>query len=111
MQTIPTVSDMLSSLGIAPVNPGTSTGSQPWSSETLITSFSPVDGAPIAQVSVTTQEQMNQVVETAQRAFLTWRQVPAPKRGEVVRQFGMALREKKEVLGALVSYEMGKSYQ
>ena len=111
MQNIPSVSDMLSQLGIASVNPGTSTGSDQHTSNEVLTSYSPVNGAPIAQVSVTTQGQMNHVVETAQRAFVAWRQIPAPKRGEVVRQFGMALREKKEVLGALVSYEMGKSYQ
>jgi aldehyde dehydrogenase (NAD+) len=111
MQNIPSVSDMLSQLGVASVNPGTSTGSDQHTSNEVLTSYSPVNGAPIDQVSVTTQGQMNHVVETAQRAFVAWRQIPAPKRGEVVRQFGMALREKKEVLGALVSYEMGKSYQ
>ena len=95
MQNIPSVSDMLSQLGIASVNPGTSTGSDQHTSNEVLTSYSPVNGAPIAQVSVTTQGQMNHVVETAQRAFVAWRQIPAPKRGEVVRQFGMALREKK----------------
>src|SRR5690606_362684 len=56
-------------------------------------------------------EDYEKVVAQAAAAFKEWRLVPAPKRGEIVRQFGALLREKKESLGALVSYEMGKSLQ
>lgn len=72
---------------------------------------SPVDGMPITEVALATQAEWNTVVDTAQHAYLQWRNIPAPKRGEIVRQIGEALRKNKENLGALVSYEMGKSLQ
>lgn len=104
--------DFLLKLGLEASNTGTSTGAE-WlpADGKLIESFSPVDGKLIGKVSATTPEQYEQVIETAQKAFLEWRIVPAPKRGEVVRQYGEALRNHKEALGMLVSYEMGKSYQ
>jgi len=74
-------------------------------------SFSPVDGKPIASVGQATAGEYNAVVEQATEAFATWRNTPAPNRGEIVRQFGEALRVHKQDLGALVSYEMGKSLQ
>ncbi len=94
------------------MNIGTSTGSQ-WipSADAAIESFSPVDGKLIASVSSTDRKSYDAVIHQAQKAFLEWRQWPAPKRGEIVRQIGEALREKKEDLGKLVSYEMGKSLQ
>ena len=98
-------------LGITSVNPGTSTGSNHFGSGTEISSFSPVDGSLIAKVKETTAEDFAQVMQAASAAFETWRTVPAPKRGEIVRQFGEKLRHYKEPLGKLVSYEMGKSYQ
>lgn len=98
-------------LGVTSVNPGTSTGSENFGSGTEIPSFSPVDASLIAKVTETTPEEFESVMETATRAFETWRMVPAPKRGEIVRQFGERLRKFKEPLGKLVSYEMGKSYQ
>ena len=104
---------ILAQLGIANINPAYSTGSN-WgksTSEKIIESYSPVDGEKIAAVSAASQEDYNLVIETAQKAFLAWRTVPAPKRGEMVRQFGEALRANKEALGTLVSYEMGKSLQ
>ena len=70
-----------------------------------------MDGALIARVQTTTREDFVKVIETAEEAFKIWRAVPSPKRGEIVRQFGDRLRELKEPLGKLVSYEMGKSYQ
>ena len=76
-----------------------------------ITSYSPVDGKEIGTVSTTHFEDYNKVIETAQSAFEYWRTVPAPQRGEIVRQFGNKLRDLKEPLGVLVSYEMGKSFQ
>ena len=62
-------------------------------------------------ISVTTKENYDQIIEKAKEAWLVWRTWPAPKRGEIVRQVGEALREKKHALGSLVSYEMGKSLQ
>jgi aldehyde dehydrogenase (NAD+) len=98
-------------LGITSVNPGTSTGSNHFGSGAEISSFSPVDGSLIAKVKQTSEEDFSKVMETACSAFTVWRNVPAPKRGEIVRQFGERLRFYKEPLGKLVSYEMGKSYQ
>lgn len=103
--------DFLVQLGLEKHNAGTSTGLQSTDSKEYISSHSPVDGAMIGSVSQTTRAEYDQVIETAQAAFLTWRQIPAPKRGEVVRQYGEALRTHKDALGRLVSYEMGKSLQ
>jgi len=74
-------------------------------------SHSPVDGQKMGEVSITSREEYDRLVEEAHQAFLIWRETPAPKRGEFVRLLGNKLRENKESLGALVSYEMGKSYQ
>ncbi|WP_194766230.1 aldehyde dehydrogenase family protein [Tamlana sp. I1] len=101
----------LKTLGITPINLGSSTGINSFSNGSIIGSFSPVDGALIAKVKTTSQADYNEVLETATAAFKVWRSKPAPFRGEIVRQFGDKLREKKEALGKLVSYEMGKSYQ
>ncbi len=103
--------DALKALKIAPNNPGTSTGKNWMDSKETIDSFSPVDGKKIASVSATSPEQYEAVIQKAQEAFHIWRTMPAPKRGEIVRQFGDKLRENKEALGKLVSYEMGKSLQ
>ncbi len=108
-----TINAILKQLEIEAVNPAYSTGNS-WGKSTsgkVIDSYSPVDGQKIASVAVATEEDYNTVIETAQQAFLSWRTVPAPKRGEMVRQFGDALRANKEALGTLVSYEMGKSLQ
>ncbi|KQC01501.1 aldehyde dehydrogenase family protein [Pedobacter sp. Hv1] len=107
------INAILKQLGIEDLNPAYSTGSN-WSkttSEKIIESHSPVDGKKIASVYVASAKDYDSVVATAQTAFLQWRTVPAPKRGEMVRQFGDALRANKEALGTLVSYEMGKSLQ
>lgn len=105
------IKDALIALGIKDINEGTSTGSNNFSSGPTIESHSPVDGALIAKVKTTTKADYEQVMETATTAFKEWRTKPAPERGEIVRQFGNKLRELKEPLGKLVSYEMGKSYQ
>ncbi|MCU0470730.1 MAG: aldehyde dehydrogenase family protein [Arcicella sp.] len=104
---------LLNRLNIAAVNHGTSTGLQHWSANgaNLLESYSPVDGKLIAKVSETTLEDYQQVIEVAKKAFKHWRNVPAPRRGEIVRQMGDAFRHNKEALGQLVSYEMGKSLQ
>ena len=101
----------LSDLGITSVNPGTSTGAHQFGSGPEISSYSPVDGSLIAKVRETTPDEFAAVMQAATSAFETWRTVPAPNRGEIVRQFGERLRFYKEPLGKLVSYEMGKSYQ
>jgi aldehyde dehydrogenase (NAD+) len=104
--------EFLKHLGIAPRNSGTSTGIQWMKPEgDPISSYSPVDGKLIATVGTTNREQYQAVIDRAHSAFLEWRNWPAPRRGEVVRQIGEALREQKESLGKLVSYEMGKSLQ
>lgn len=104
--------DFLSVLGLHADNPGTSAGTT-WLSgnEKFIESYSPVDGLKIASVKETTKAEYEIIVKKAQEAFAEWRMWPAPKRGEIVRQIGEALRAKKEALGKLVSYEMGKSLQ
>jgi len=101
----------LKALGIEALNNGTSTGSHNFGSGEIIASHSPVDGALIAKVKTTTREDYDKVMAAATGAFTTWRTMPAPQRGEIVRQLGNKLRELKEPLGKLVSYEMGKSYQ
>lgn len=106
------ISIELSKLGITEENSGTSTGNKWFSNEKeLLSSISPVDNVLIAKVGVTSRKQYDEVVETALAAFKVWRKKPAPQRGEVVRQFSNKLRDNKEALGKLVSYEMGKSYQ
>ncbi len=101
----------LEALGLQEINEGTSTGSVNFSNGELIASYSPVDGKLIGKVKTTTREDYEKVMETATAAFKDFKAMPAPLRGEIVRQFGEKLREKKEALGKLVSYEMGKSYQ
>lgn len=101
----------LKALGLKDINDGTSTGNNWFSNGDIIESHSPVDGQLIGKVTTTTREDYDKVMETATAAFKTWRKKPAPLRGEIVRQFGQKLRELKEPLGKLVSYEMGKSYQ
>jgi len=101
----------LKQLGLSDINNGTSTGNDWFEGETVIESFSPVDGQRIGSVSTTSATHYETVIATAQTAFKSWRTMPAPQRGEIVRQFGEKLRELKEPLGKLVSYEMGKSYQ
>ncbi len=98
-------------LGLQKENLGTSTGREFFGTGDLISSYSPVDGSLIGAVRATTREDYDRAVGAAQEAFSTWRLMPAPKRGEIVRQFGDKLRAKKQELGQLVSYEMGKSLQ
>ncbi|HET7897237.1 MAG TPA: aldehyde dehydrogenase family protein, partial [Flavisolibacter sp.] len=104
--------DVLQQLGITATNQGAATGKK-WieSNGKTITSFSPVDGKKIADVVCADEQAYESVIQKASAAFLEWRLWPSPKRGDVVRQFAEALREKKEALGKLVSYEMGKSLQ
>jgi aldehyde dehydrogenase (NAD+) len=105
------IKQALIQLGVKEINEGSSTGSDCFSNGDLISSFSPVDGELIAKVKTTSGEDYDRVMQTAEAAFLKWRVIPAPQRGEIVRQFGDKLRELKDPLGKLVSYEMGKSLQ
>jgi aldehyde dehydrogenase (NAD+) len=107
------MNDLLASLGLSDLNPGTATGTRFLHSGDAepIDSHTPVDGSRIAAVAATTRAEYDRVVETAEAAFGDWRMVPAPQRGEIVRQIGDELRANKEDLGRLVSYEMGKIHQ
>ena len=105
------INKALEILGVKDINEGTSTGSKRFSNGEIIESISPVDGQLIGKVKTTTRADYEKVMDAATSAFKIWRTMPAPQRGEIVRQFGLKLREKKAALGKLVSYEMGKSYQ
>ncbi len=109
--TVLGIEKVLERLGIKENNKGASTGSEWFGSGPEIQSHSPVDGAVIGKTETATAEDYERVIEKAQEAFKEFRMIPAPKRGEIVRQFGLKLREYKEDLGKLVSYEMGKSLQ
>jgi aldehyde dehydrogenase (NAD+) len=104
--------DFLHTLSIEKENSGVSTGTQ-WlkASGDPVISESPVDAKEIARVTTASRDDYDKVIGTAQKAFLQWRKVPAPRRGEIIRQIGLALRKNKDALGRLVSYEMGKSLQ
>src|ERR1044072_8396201 len=103
---------VLDILGIDKKNEGASTGSK-WlkAGGAKIDSYTPVDGKLLGSVNGVNRKTYDAVVKQAETAFEEWRMWPAPKRGEVVRQIGEALRKYKEPLGRLVSYEMGKSLQ
>jgi aldehyde dehydrogenase (NAD+) len=105
--------DFLKTLGIESQNIGTWTGQKAIGDKNIkpIESWSPVDGKLIGSSSTTSSYEFKQVIESAEAAFLIWRKIPAPQRGEIVRQYGNLLRQYKEPLGKLVSYEMGKSLQ
>lgn len=106
------IKNALRNLGIKASNKGTSTGVK-WiqTRGEVLTSVSPVDGKKIATVDATDKQTFDSVLKKSVAAFREWRMWPAPKRGEVIRHVGIALREKKAELGLLVSYEMGKSLQ
>ncbi|CAM3300685.1 aldehyde dehydrogenase family protein [Empedobacter falsenii] len=105
------IENELKELSISSENLGTSIGSTWFGKGEELSSYSPVDGKLIGKVASSTKDDYEEVITKAQAAFKEWRMIPAPKRGEIVRQFGDKLREKKASLGKLVSYEMGKSYQ
>lgn len=106
------IAQSLQKIGVQSENPGTSTGIN-WidSGEPLLSSFSPADGKLIGKVQLANSDTYEAIIAQAHVAFEKWRTVPAPQRGEIVREIGNALREVKADLGKLVSYEMGKSYQ
>ncbi len=101
----------LQALNIKDLNFGVSTGQESFGEGAKIDSYSPVDGALIGSVTSCSKSDYEKVISTSAAAFEYWRKVPAPKRGEIVRQYGERLRKYKQPLGELVSYEMGKSLQ
>ncbi len=105
--------ELFQTLGLHDHNPGTSTGTDFLQDDgaEVLTSRTPIDRSVLGQVRVTTRAEYDQVVERSVEAFREWRMMPAPERGEIVRQIGLELREYKEPLGRLVSTEMGKIYQ
>lgn len=105
------IKPILNKLGISDKNKGCAIGNDFFGEGEEISSHSPTDGALIATVSTATEQDYEKVIEASQKAFKEWRMVPAPERGELIRKLGVQLREKKEDLGKLVSYEMGKSLQ
>lgn len=105
--------EFLKKLGLSGEEIAVSDGHEFWVGHTkdILEVFSPVDGKKISNIMMAGQTDYEKLMGQAQQAFVQWRNVPAPKRGEVVRQIGNALRESKHELGQLVSYEMGKSLQ
>ena len=105
------IQTVLNTLGIQQSNLGSSTGAEFFSSGDILESHSPVNGKLIATVKGSNRADYDRVIKTACAAFDYWRAQPAPKRGEIVRQYGEKLRQNKLALGTLVSFEMGKSLQ
>jgi aldehyde dehydrogenase (NAD+) len=120
MTTLPKIfkndllTDVLRTLNVPAISPPYSTGQQ-WgkstSSRDIKNVLSPIDGVKISSVYLANEEDYEEVMVKAQQAFLQWREIPAPKRGEIIRQIGNKLREHKESLSRLVTFEMGKIYQ
>lgn len=106
--------DFLTSLQLNKINYGASTGPDWWSTnqgEGELISYNPANGEAIAAVYRANEQDYEHIIKEAEKHFLTWRELPAPKRGEVIRAIGDELRKHKDALGSLVSYEMGKSKQ
>ena len=106
------IHSVLKNLKLTGIQHGASTGST-WlkTSGAILKSVSPIDGNLVGSIKQASVQDYDNVVKTASKAFIEWQKVPAPKRGDIVRQIAEALRENKENLGKLVSYEMGKIYQ
>ncbi len=102
---------MKNSIWIQKNQKGCHSGGSWYGSGEMIQSFSPVEGSLLGSLQTAGIEDYEQAIAKAEFAFLSFRKIPAPRRGELVRQFGNRLREKKEALGQLVSWEMGKSLQ
>ena len=103
---------ILDAFGIQLKNSGAYTGNQEIKGSGVdLDISSPIDNQKLATVQIATDQQYEQIMTESAEAHAVWRKVPAPKRGELVRQIGLALRERKEDLGALVTLEMGKIYQ
>ncbi|MGH7181810.1 MAG: aldehyde dehydrogenase family protein, partial [Nitrospiraceae bacterium] len=104
-------SEILKGLGLSAINAGGSTGSHWWASgeqTSLLASVNPATGEMIAQIRACSAKDYEHIIRESIAAFQRWRLVPAPKRGELVRLIGASLREHKDLLGSLVSLEVGK---
>ena len=104
----------LKELGIEKMNSGSCSGPDEWSpieGREILDVITPIDGSVIAQVALASEEDFEKIVEKSVENFKTWSRMPAPKRGEIVRQFGNELRKHKESLGKLITLEMGKIVQ
>lgn len=106
---VETIEQLLESFGCNSRISGTANGNQWFNSNNLLASYNPATGDKIADIEQTTPEQLETIIERTQLAFLSWRDVPAPRRGEMVRLIGDELRRVKKQLGLLVAFEMGKS--
>jgi aldehyde dehydrogenase (NAD+) len=98
-------------LGIKEMNSGACIGGEEWidcSENNTITSFNPSLGKEISQIQLAGSEEYAKIMESSLEAFKQWKMVPAPKRGDLVYQISLKLRENKDYLGSLISYEMGK---
>ncbi|HAN17571.1 MAG: aldehyde dehydrogenase [Bacteroidetes bacterium GWC2_33_15] len=105
------IKELLLRLGIKDINSGVTTGTKWFDVHGAVTSSeSPIDGKEIAKVKNATIDDYEMIISKAQEAFKIWREIPAPSRGEIVRQIGLALRDAKEDLAKLVTLEMGKIY-
>ncbi len=102
------VNELLTRLGIRPVNPGACAADWLDTTGPVIESVNPATGEVLAKVRSASAEDYETVMASAHEAFLQWRMVPAPRRGEIIRQLGDELRVHKKELGALVTLEMGK---
>ena len=101
----------LKRLGIEKINSGACIGGQEWidcSNNSAITSFNPATGNKISDIQLGNADNYDEIIKQSINAFHDWRMVPAPKRGELIYQIALKLREKKDYLGSLISYEMGK---
>ena len=105
------IKTILKNLGVQSKQKGCSTGGLWIASGPEICSYSPVDNSLIGELETASVEDYENIIDKAEHAFLSFRKMPAPQRGELVRQLGNKLREKKVYLGELVSWEMGKSLQ
>src|SRR5215831_415164 len=101
------IPSLLKSLGLKDTNAGAFSGEW-FGSGKLLKSVSPIDGEVIGMVRTATPDEYEKVIERAQKAFKKWQSVPAPKRGDLIRNLGNALREAKQDLGRLVTLEAGK---
>ena len=102
---------LLKKLRITPCHSGTCLGGSDWISDSTakrICSINPTNGTSIAEVELASLQAYDQVVESSQKGFLSWRETPAPIRGQLIRDLGDRLREFLEPLGEMVSLEMGK---
>jgi len=105
------INNLLQELNINPNQQGCNAGGIWHGDGEALSSYSPVNGSLLGTVQGATVEDYERILDKAEHAFLSFRSIPAPKRGELVRQLGNKLREKKSHLGQLVSWEMGKSLQ